>query len=103
MLDSFEVNSIFLDPIKSKQFEDKKLNELQNKLVHRKVEDATLNVTGLLRFKGRLCAPRVSDLIYDVILAAHGSYYSIHLGITKVYGNLRQLYWWPRMMRDIVG
>ncbi|CAN4101650.1 unnamed protein product [Withania somnifera] len=34
-------------------------------------------------------------------IEAHGSGYSIHPGATKMYRDLRQLYWWNRMKRDI--
>ena len=33
---------------------------------------------------------------------AHNSLYSIHPGTTKMYKDLREIYWWRRMKRDIV-
>ncbi|GJT55322.1 putative reverse transcriptase domain-containing protein [Tanacetum coccineum] len=33
---------------------------------------------------------------------AHKSRYSIHPGADKMYYDLRDMYWWPRMKRDIV-
>nr|GEW51466.1 hypothetical protein [Tanacetum cinerariifolium] len=32
---------------------------------------------------------------------AHAMRYSIHLGAAKMYYDLRGLYWWPRMKKDI--
>ena len=32
---------------------------------------------------------------------AHSSRYSIHPGITKMYQDLRELYWWKGMKRDV--
>ncbi|GKF05149.1 putative reverse transcriptase domain-containing protein, partial [Tanacetum coccineum] len=32
---------------------------------------------------------------------AHTTRYSIHLGADKMYYDLRDLYWWPGMKRDI--
>ncbi|GKB98690.1 putative reverse transcriptase domain-containing protein, partial [Tanacetum coccineum] len=32
---------------------------------------------------------------------AHKSKYSVHLGADKMYHDLRDMYWWPRMKRDI--
>nr|GEW39281.1 hypothetical protein [Tanacetum cinerariifolium] len=34
---------------------------------------------------------------------AHTSRYSIHPGVDKMYYNLRDLYWWPGMKRDIAN
>ena len=33
---------------------------------------------------------------------AHNSRYSIHPGVTKMYRDLREVYWWDGMKRDIV-
>lgn len=43
-----------MEQIKAKQFEVKKLHVLQNKMVHKEVEDATVDTSGVLWFKGRL-------------------------------------------------
>ena len=32
----------------------------------------------------------------------HGAQYSIHLGATKMYRDMREIYWWSRMKRDII-
>nr|GEX85866.1 putative reverse transcriptase domain, ribonuclease H-like domain protein [Tanacetum cinerariifolium] len=32
---------------------------------------------------------------------AHKTWYSIHLGADKMYHDLQDMYWWPRMKRDI--
>nr|GEY97745.1 reverse transcriptase domain-containing protein [Tanacetum cinerariifolium] len=38
----------------------------------------------------------------DLIMhESHKSKYSIHLGSTKMYQDLRKLYWWPNMKADI--
>ncbi|XP_047260268.1 uncharacterized protein LOC124893256 [Capsicum annuum] len=102
VLASVEVKSTFVEKIKAKQFEDKKLNTLQNKVVHGEVADSTLVVNRVLCFRGTLCVARVWDLIPDVLLEAYGSRYSIHLGTTKMYHDLRQLYCWLKIKRDIM-
>ena len=33
----------------------------------------------------------------------HSSRYSIRLGSTKMYRDLREIYWWDVLKRDIVG
>ena len=45
---------------------------------------------------------RVDDLIHTILTEAHSSRYSIHPGATKMYLNLKQLFLWSRMKRDIV-
>ncbi|XP_055824336.1 uncharacterized protein LOC129892819 [Solanum dulcamara] len=61
----------------------------------------TLDLDGVLRFGGRLCVPRVGDLIHTIRSEAHDSRYPIHSGTIKIYRGLRQYYWWSGMRRDI--
>ena len=56
---------------------------------------------GSLWFQDRLCVPDVTK-IRDVILReAHEIPYSIHLGSTKMYMDLKELFYWNNMKRDI--
>ena len=49
---------------------------------------------GVLRYQGRLCVPDVGELINNILEEAHNSRYIIHLGYTKMYRDLREVYWW---------
>ncbi|XP_060178158.1 uncharacterized protein LOC132608102 [Lycium barbarum] len=64
--------------------------------------EAVIDEEGVLRIKGRVCVPRVGDLIKTILIEVHSSRYSIHPGANKMYCNLRQHYWWTKMKRDIV-
>ena len=55
-----------------------------------------------MRIKGRVCVPRVDDLIHTILTEAHSSRDSIHPGATKMYRDLKQHFWWSRLKRDIV-
>ena len=57
---------------------------------------------GLLRYQGRLCVPDVGELKQHILAEAHNSRYSIHPCATKMYRNLRKVYWWNAMKRDKV-
>ena len=56
---------------------------------------------GVLRIEGRICVPKVGDLIKLILEEAHYSRYSIHPGAAKMYCDLSQHYWWCGMKRDI--
>ena len=64
--------------------------------------DHTNDEEGVLRIKGRVCVPRVDNLIHTILTEAHSSRYSIHPDATKMYRDLKQHFWWSRMKRDIV-
>jgi hypothetical protein len=48
---------------------------------------------GTLWFKERLVVPRKEALEKKILDEAYTSRYSIHLGSTKMYHNLRQQFW----------
>ncbi|XP_070010032.1 uncharacterized protein [Nicotiana sylvestris] len=50
----------------------------------------------------RLCVPNVDGLRANILEEAHSSRYSIYLGATKMYRDLRQHYCGQRMKKDIV-
>ena len=54
-----------------------------------------------LRYQDMLCVLNVDDLWTKIIPEAHGSIYSIHPGSTKIYHDLKQIYWSDGMKKDI--
>ena len=56
---------------------------------------------GVLWFESRLVVPKNHDLRKQILDEAHLSKFSIHLGSTKMYQDLRQKFWWTRMKREI--
>ncbi|KAI3704139.1 hypothetical protein L1987_74353 [Smallanthus sonchifolius] len=56
---------------------------------------------GLLYYLNRIWVPDRDDLRAFLLNEAHKTRYSIHPGADKMYQDLRQLYWWPGMKKDI--
>jgi hypothetical protein len=56
---------------------------------------------GILSFKDRLVVPKNKDLKKKILDEAHLSKFSMHPGSTKMYHDLKPLYWWTRMKREI--
>ena len=55
----------------------------------------------MLRYQGRLCVPDVEGLRDQILKEARRSLYLIHPGSTKMYHDLREIYWWEGLKRDI--
>lgn len=55
----------------------------------------------VLRYQYRLCLPNVDDLRNRILKKAHGSLYLIYQGSTKMYHDLRILFWWDYMEKNI--
>ena len=88
-----EARSSFLDRIKGKQFTDEKLIWIRDKVLRGEAKEAKIYEEGVLRIKGRVCVPRVDDLIHTILTEAQSSKYSIHPGATKMYRDLKQHFW----------
>ncbi|GJT58011.1 putative reverse transcriptase domain-containing protein [Tanacetum coccineum] len=56
---------------------------------------------GGIYFFDRIWIPAVGGIRKLIMDEAHTSRYSVHPGADKMYYDLRDLYWWPGMKRDI--
>nr|GEX69842.1 putative reverse transcriptase domain-containing protein [Tanacetum cinerariifolium] len=54
-----------------------------------------------LYFMDCIWAPLVGDVRTIIIDEAHKTRYSVHPKVDKMYHDLRDMYWWPVMKRDI--
>jgi hypothetical protein len=68
-----------------------------------KAPDFTEDEHGTVWFRKRICVPDVDHLREKILQEAHDSTYSIHLGSTKMYQNLKERYWWYGMKRDVAA
>ncbi|GKC84894.1 putative reverse transcriptase domain-containing protein [Tanacetum coccineum] len=56
---------------------------------------------GGMYFMDRIWVPLVGDVRKMIMDEAHTMKYSIHAGADKMYHDLRDMYWWPSMKRDV--
>ena len=56
---------------------------------------------GTILVHGRISVPNDMSLKDEILREAHKSKFSIHLGVTKMYHNLRQYYHWIRMKVNV--
>ncbi|WMV30034.1 hypothetical protein MTR67_023419 [Solanum verrucosum] len=87
--------------VKEKQESDPILLELKGAVQKQTVEVFSQGGDGVLRYQGRLCVPDLIELRQHILTEPHNSRYSIHPGATKMYRDMREVYWWNGMKRDI--
>ncbi|GJT92181.1 putative reverse transcriptase domain-containing protein [Tanacetum coccineum] len=58
---------------------------------------------GALYYLDRIWVPLKGDVKTLIMDKAHKSKYSVHPEADKMYYDLRDRYWWPRIKKDIVG
>ena len=96
-----KAQSSFKIQIQEAQKEDPKITKIVAKVKSGKGVGFIIDNEGVLRFGDRLCIPNIRDLKKTILEEAHNSKYSVHPGATKMYQDLKQLYWWEGMKRDI--
>ena len=77
------------------------LQKRAKRMIAGQTPDFSKDQHGTLRFRGRICVPSQSDLSKKILSEAHESSYSIHPGGTKMCEDLRQIFWWDGMKKDI--
>ncbi|KAH0715252.1 hypothetical protein KY284_008157 [Solanum tuberosum] len=93
--------SSLVSEVKEKQDQDPSLLELKENVHKQKILAFEQGGDGVLRYQGRLCVPRVDELQERIMEKAHSSRYSIHPGSTKIYHDLREVYWWSSKKKGI--
>ena len=63
--------------------------------------DFNLGVNGVLSFRNRMVVPKDEGLKKEILEEAHRSKYTVHLGGNKMYQDLKSLYWWENMKKEI--
>ncbi|KAL4030361.1 hypothetical protein IC575_008597 [Cucumis melo] len=64
-------------------------------------EDFSISSDDGLMFEGRLCVPEDSAVKTELLTEAHSSPFTMHPGSTKMYQDLRSVYWWRGMKREV--
>ncbi|TYK19165.1 ty3-gypsy retrotransposon protein [Cucumis melo var. makuwa] len=64
-------------------------------------EDFFISSDDGLTFEGRLCVSEDSAVKTKLLPEAHSSPFTMHPGSTKMYQDLRSVYWWRNMKREV--
>ena len=63
--------------------------------------DFQVDDQGVLRLRGRICIPDNDEMKKVILEESHKSSLSIHPGATKMYHDLKKLFWWSGLKRDV--
>ncbi|KAL4030064.1 hypothetical protein IC575_008297 [Cucumis melo] len=61
----------------------------------------SISSDGGLLFERRLCVPSDSAVKRELLSEAHSFPFSMHPGSTKMYQDLKRVYWWHNMKREV--
>ena len=66
-----------------------------------KYECFSIDDKGTVFFEGRIAVPQVQSLENVILKEAYDTPLSIHPSSTKMYQDLKTMYWWSGMKREI--
>jgi len=95
------ISSDFLGLIKEKQLTNSKLQKTVELLSIEKAKDFEKGIDRVLRFKGRVCVLEDTEVKSMILEEGHKSYFSVHPGMTKMYHDLKESFWWSGMKHDV--
>jgi hypothetical protein len=100
-LGMLKLTSNIVEEIKNDKKEDLELVERVVLVNQGKGGDFRLGENGVLMFRDRVCVTDVLELKKSILEEGHMSSLSIHPGATKMYQDLKRLFWWPGMKKEI--
>ena len=99
-LSQLQISSDFKASIRQAQLDDSHFQSVLQRLDQERVKQ---DHDGMWRYKDRICIPDSGSLRQDILVQAHKSGFTVHPGTTKMYHDLKQMFWWPRMKNDVAG
>ena len=63
--------------------------------------DFRVDENGVMRFGERVYVSDIPELEKSILEEGHKSGLSIHPGATKMYQDLKKLFWWPGMKKEV--
>lgn len=100
-LGMLKIDSEFLKSIKEAQRDDVKFVDLLVARDQTEDSDFKIDDEGVLRFRGRICIPDNEEIKKMILEESHRSSLSIHPGATKMYHDLKKIFWWSGLKRDV--
>ena len=95
---ALEVEPILMNRIREAQ--NGELEKIKVVIKLGKAEDFREDEQGTIWFGKRICVPKDSKIRKLIFQEAHESPYSLHPGNTKMYEDLKEIFWWTNMKRD---
>ncbi|XP_070040892.1 uncharacterized protein [Nicotiana tomentosiformis] len=94
--------SLLMVEVKVKQYDDPLMVQLKERIHKHKTTTVSLGMDdGTLRYQGQLCVTNIDGLRERVMAETHTSRYSVHPSSTNMYNDLKEVYWWNYMKRNV--
>ncbi|XP_071925131.1 transposon Tf2-1 polyprotein [Coffea arabica] len=101
LLGNLSLKSSLLERIKEAQKSDPVTQKNLERVQKGENLDFKLGFEGVLRFRDRIVIPADVEIRKEILEESHRSKYTIHPGVTKMYHDVKGLYWWEGLKKDV--
>ena len=84
------------------QRNDEKISAIVSQIGEGKGTEFSVKEDGSLYYKDQVCVTNDSELKKSILEEAHNGSFTMHLGRTKMYQDLKVSYWWSKRKRDVL-
>ncbi|XP_071928130.1 uncharacterized protein [Coffea arabica] len=98
---NLSLKSPLIEHIKEAQKSDPVIQKNLEKVQKGEILDFKLGSEGVLRFRDRIVIPADEEIRKEILEESHRSKYTIHPGVTKMYHDVKSLYWWEGLKKDV--
>lgn len=95
------IENELMNQIVALQGADEEIQEKRKLIETGKAPKFKVGSDNVLRCNERVCVPNNTKLRKTIFDEAHKSNLSIHPGVTKMYQDLKQGFWWPGMKKHV--
>ncbi|XP_074301140.1 uncharacterized protein LOC141632492 [Silene latifolia] len=89
------------DEIRRKQLLDLKIQEWKGEVEKGTTSRFSIHADETVRFDNRWCVPKNDELKKMIMAEAHFTTYSAHSEGDKLYKDLKKIFWWPGMKKNV--
>ncbi|XP_028549041.1 uncharacterized protein LOC114579209 [Dendrobium catenatum] len=101
VLTQLSIQSSLEDRIQEAQKLDFDYSTLIAQIESGKKPELRVSDSGAIFCNNRLWVPVFGDLRREILYESHHSGYTVHPGSGKMYGDMKSLFWWPGMKKDV--
>ena len=95
--------SILVDQIKNAWKEESQIIKRIKEVKYSRINEFMVDSKRVLRYRDQLCVPNVQRLKRSSLKETYHARYTVHPKITKMYQDLKQLYYWEGMKKDVAN
>jgi hypothetical protein len=103
MLNELRVQYDIMDRIRKAQKKCPEILQLRECMEAGKYPEFRVDERGVCWCNDRICVPSDKAIRKEILAEAHDSKYCIHPGSTKMYADMRKMFWRKDMKKDIAG